>query len=447
MMKKNDGRKVFFIVLLMTLFLIGVLGCDNSGSGTDNGDMNPGGCGNTDTGTDTSTPDTILKLQENSAGFCLVDGTIDNNYTGFTGTGFANTTNAAGNGIQWAVDAQTTGAFTLKFRYANGSGASRAGRIIVNGSTIATVDFNATDAWDSWSETASIQANLSNGNNRIVLQATSAGGLANIDAITINGGNISPGDCNTSSSGGNLEDITLWIAGDSTVANGSSSGCPVGWGRSIASYFDNQVTVQNLAVGGRSVRTWLYDVQSTKNMLGECVLGRDGSGNPTIQQRWQTMLDNMQTGDYLLIQFGINDGDPNCPRHVGTEAFKEAYGMMARAAKARGAHPVFITPVSAIRCSGSTAVASRGFIDETFEAGNTNDVPVLDLHAESIALYNSKQFCPIPGGDVSASTGGAVGNFFCDDHTHFSASGASEIAGQIAQALREKNIPLSDYLK
>ena len=33
------------------------------------------------------------------------------------------------------------------------------------------------------------------------------------------------------------------------------------------------------------------------------------------------MLDaatGMKAGDYLFIQFGINDGDSACPRHVGT---------------------------------------------------------------------------------------------------------------------------------
>jgi hypothetical protein len=32
-----------------------------------------------------------------------------------------------------------------------------------------------------------------------------------------------------------------------------------------------------------------------------------------------------------------------------------------------------------------------------------------------VALYNQHAFCPIPGGDVSATTTGPVGAFFCDD--------------------------------
>lgn len=241
--------------------------------------------------------------------------------------------------------------------------------------------------------------------------------------------------------------ITIWVAGDSTVANGNTP-CPRGWGGAFASHFDERVTVTNSAAGGRSVHTWLYEVQDTFDATGECALARDASGAPLLQPRWQTMLDGMQAGDYLLIQFGINDGDPSCDRHVGVEAFQAAYGMMADAARARGAHPVFFTPVSMVRCNGASAVGSRGeFVPATIEAGAALGVPVIDLHARSVALYQSLGFCPIPGGDVSADTGGPVGAFFCDDHTHFSSSGAAVIAELVAQAFAEQEIPLASYLR
>jgi lysophospholipase L1-like esterase len=166
------------------------------------------------------------------------------------------------------------------------------------------------------------------------------------------------------------------------------------------------------------------------------------------------MLNGMKAGDYLFIQFGINDGAAACNtagaegRHVGVAAFKSTYGMMAQAAKDRGANPIFLTPVGAISCSGSTAQASRTtYANATKEAGITYSVPVIDLHQLSINLYNSLSFCPVPGGDVSASTTGPVGAFFCDDHTHFEAAGATQIAGLITKALRDQNIGLAAYLK
>ena len=86
--------------------------------------------------------------------------------------------------------------------------------------------------------------------------------------------------------------------------------------------FGAAVTVKNSAVGGRSVRTWLYNVQTTMDASGECVLAEDANGNPTLQSRWSAMLDatsGMKTGDYLFIQFGINDSSATCDRHVGVK--------------------------------------------------------------------------------------------------------------------------------
>jgi lysophospholipase L1-like esterase len=105
-----------------------------------------------------------------------------------------------------------------------------------------------------------------------------------------------------------------------------------------------------------------------------------------------------------------------------------------------------------IRCNGSTngntAVGSRGeFVTRTLDAGRRFDVPVIDLHALSVARYNQLGFCPLGASDVSAETTGPVGDFFCDDHTHFSGTGAVEIAGLVAQALRDQALPLAAYLK
>jgi lysophospholipase L1-like esterase len=283
------------------------------------------------------------------------------------------------------------------------------------------------------------------------------GGAKTSGGASTTGGNATGGSANTGGSlaGGNsgTTPVTVWIAGDSTVQNCSGS-CPCGWGSQFKPNFNSLVTVNNSAVGGRSVRSWLYTTQSTADASGECLVDKDSSGNPIVQARWTTMLNGMKTGDYLFIQFGINDGAAACNtagaegRHVGITAFKTTYGMMAQAAKDRGANPVFLTPVSAISCNGSTARGTRGaYVTATIEAGMTYGVPVIDLHQLSVNLYNSLAFCPVPGGDVSASTTGPVGAFFCEDHTHFEAAGAKQIAELIAKALRDQNIGLAAYLK
>lgn len=236
--------------------------------------------------------------------------------------------------------------------------------------------------------------------------------------------------------------VKVWLAGDSTMADPRTS-CPVGWGNRFGRLFTGDVTVVNSAVAGRSIQTWLYEgnVQSAKDTAGECVVSPR-----TFHQRWQAMLDpaaGMKAGDYLMVQFGINDGSRDCPRHVGSARYKELLALMAKAAKDRGVTPIFLTPVSAIRCSGSTAVATRGFLTETFDAARAAGVTVIDLHKLSYTLYNTLKLCPNDG-DYSK---GPVGAFFCDDHTHFEASGAGQIAGVVAKALRDQRIPLSNHLR
>ncbi|MFJ8666385.1 GDSL-type esterase/lipase family protein [Streptomyces sp. NPDC093600] len=236
--------------------------------------------------------------------------------------------------------------------------------------------------------------------------------------------------------------VTVWLAGDSTMANPSAGRCPVGWGSQFDALFNTDVTVRNHAVGGRSVQSWLYEsnVSNTKGSDGECVIT-----SPTYSARWQAMLNattGMKAGDYLFIQFGINDSSSTCPRHVGPARYQQLMTMMAKAALARGAHPVLLTPVAAITCSGSTATKNRGFVNQTFAAGTAAGAPVIDLQTLSVSLYNSLRFCP-HNGDFGS---GPVGAFFCNDRTHFDTHGARQVAGLVAGDVRRQNLPLAVYL-
>ncbi len=75
---------------------------------------------------------------------------------------------------------------------------------------------------------------------------------------------------------------TIWIAGDSTAANGGPNA--TGWGVPFPSFFDlEKVNVVNRSRGGRSSRTFISD----------------GS--------WGRLIDSVKAGDIVLIQFGHND--------------------------------------------------------------------------------------------------------------------------------------------
>jgi lysophospholipase L1-like esterase len=269
----------------------------------------------------------------------------------------------------------------------------------------------------------------------------------------ITGGNTGTGGAGTGGNpgtGGATADptrrITVWMAGDSTMMPPSGGVCPFGWGSQFQSLLNSNATVVDSAVGGRSIQTWLYDPNVTTTMAGnpaECVVSPQ-----TYSSRWQAMLDpttGMKPGDYLLVEFGINDGDKTCNRHVGTALFQTYLGVMAKAAKAAGAQPVFLTSTSYMLCTGSAVTPNRGFVAETKAAGAANDVPVIDLTALSAGLYTSLGLCP--NSLDFTSTTSAVGKFFCDDHTHFEAAGAAQIAGVVAKALKDQGIGLAAYLK
>ncbi len=74
---------------------------------------------------------------------------------------------------------------------------------------------------------------------------------------------------------------TLWVVGDSTANNTGRKG----WGDPFADYFDSaKVNVVNRARAGRSARTF----------LGEGL--------------WDKVAADLKPGDYVIIQFGHNDG-------------------------------------------------------------------------------------------------------------------------------------------
>jgi len=129
---------------------------------------------------------TSITIQESTTGFCLVDGTIDNNNSGYTGTGFANTTNATAKGVNWRISTPSSGTYTLAWRHANGS-AARTAKLIVGGSTlVSSINFPATGAWTTWA-TVSVDVTLGAGTLDIRLEANTSGGLSNIDYLMVTG--------------------------------------------------------------------------------------------------------------------------------------------------------------------------------------------------------------------------------------------------------------------
>ncbi|MBN2612433.1 MAG: family 43 glycosylhydrolase, partial [Bacteroidales bacterium] len=139
---------------------------------------------------------TSITIQENELGFCGLDGTIDNNNPGFSGDGFANTPNESGTGVNYKISFLEDGTYPFIFRYSNGGGSDRPGKLLINGSTaIQTINFPATGSWTNWT-TASASVSVSAGTYDIRLEATLGDGLGNIDYLEITGTSVAGDSCN-----------------------------------------------------------------------------------------------------------------------------------------------------------------------------------------------------------------------------------------------------------
>ncbi|ACE85652.1 ferruloyl esterase, putative, fee1B [Cellvibrio japonicus Ueda107] len=196
-----------------------------------------------------------LLLQEAQAGFCRVDGTIDNNHTGFTGSGFANTNNAQGAAVVWAIDATSSGRRTLTIRYANGGTANRNGSLVINGGSNGnyTVSLPTTGAWTTW-QTATIDVDLVQGNNIVQLSATTAEGLPNIDSLSVVGGTVRAGNCGSVSSSSSVQSSSS--SNSSAGAAVPSAGC--GKPRTLQ---NGRITLQS----GGTQRSYILDAPTNYN--------------------------------------------------------------------------------------------------------------------------------------------------------------------------------------
>jgi hypothetical protein len=120
---------------------------------------------------------------EAEASPAVCTGTIDSDWSGYSGSGFCNGTNATGAHSQFTVNV-AAGTATLAVRFANGTTTARPADLVVNGTTVQSMSFEGTGAWSTWA-TRTMTVTLVAGTNTIRLNPTSSGGLANIDYLDV----------------------------------------------------------------------------------------------------------------------------------------------------------------------------------------------------------------------------------------------------------------------
>ena len=223
---------------------------------------------------------------------------------------------------------------------------------------------------------------------------------------------------------------TIFVAGDSTAAK--NNGNPTqGWAVPFADYFDPaKVNVANLARGGRSSRTFLSE------------------------GLWDKLLAQVKAGDFVLIQFGHNDGspvneDPSVPREkmrsrgtlpglgeetrdivnvlTGQPETIHTYGWYVRKmvadVKAKGATPVLLTlTLRAIWKDGRVERGSGSYRAWTRQLAEENGVAFVDLTrmlADHYQMLGAEK----------------VKALFGTDHTHTNAVGADLNAAFVVAGL------------
>lgn len=117
---------------------------------------------------------------ESSPATCA--GTIDSDWTGYSGSGFCNGTNATSGVVQFTVNSPAAGTATLTVRFANGTTTARPATLAVNGSAASAVSFESTAAWSTWvTKTFTVPVNA--GSNTVRFTPTTSAGLPNIDYL------------------------------------------------------------------------------------------------------------------------------------------------------------------------------------------------------------------------------------------------------------------------
>lgn len=216
---------------------------------------------------------------------------------------------------------------------------------------------------------------------------------------------------------------TIYIAGDSTVQTYKASYYPQqGWGAYLADYFNSDVTVANHAIAGRS------------------------SKNFVTQGRLDTILNSIQKGDYLFVQFGINDANyNNADRYapVSDGTFQNYIKQYVEGALNKGATPVLVTTTISLssNSNGRFVNSYNDYCNAMKQIASQYKIPCIDLNTLMVNKFNSIGYnSAYPYYMISSSDAST-------DQTHFTETGAKAVASLVAGAVKSLNIPLSGYVK
>lgn len=201
--------------------------------------------------------------------------------------------------------------------------------------------------------------------------------------------------------------ITIHLAGDSTVAPGPLDDTGVaGWGAALHEHVEEPV--HNEAIGGATSASFL------------------------AEGRWQRVLDAVQPGDVVVIQFGHNDQKE--PETLAADGgYTANLRRFVEESRAAGGSPVLGTSVERrlFTDDGDLRLSHGPYPAAVRRLGGELDVPVIELTGFTRWLY---QWMGVE--DSWRLFGHAHPETGEPDNTHFGAFGARTVAAFVAQQLR-----------
>jgi pectinesterase len=199
--------------------------------------------------------------------------------------------------------------------------------------------------------------------------------------------------------GQSLPPVRVVLVGDSTVNDEG------GWGPGFRTSFGNAVEVVNLAKNGRS----------SKSFRDEGLWTPAEAGKP----------------DYILIQFGHNDGPGKGPdRETDPKTtFRENMARYVAEARAAGAQPVLVTSIVRRVFTEDGKIKRDSlvpYVEAVRELAMELKVPLVDLYAETLAQAENLGPDGCAGIDARLPDGKR-------DTTHLGPKGRQEIGRLAAQ--------------
>lgn len=220
--------------------------------------------------------------------------------------------------------------------------------------------------------------------------------------------------------------IKVYLIGDSTMANKEIKAYPeTGWGMPFKYFFDSAVDVDNRAKNGRS----------TQSFINEGL--------------WKPVVDSLNEGDYVFIQFGHNDEVPTKKTYTTEEQFKSNLILYVNESRAKQAIPVLITPVARRKFDsiGHVVGTHEVYSEIVRSVAKQLNVPLIDLDKKSQALLQQLGpetskflFNHLQAGEHPNYPDGKI------DNTHFNELGARKIAEMVLQEIRNLKLPLANHI-